>query len=122
MSIIHECTHALRDAAGRQIRTSRGLMATLALSDEAAAYLAGALFHIYDTTAPAATPATPAWAQGGGVYSVAHALAVKMSTQKGFAVDPGESKALRDVIMNNPTYKDLKANPKQSYSNNGVKL
>jgi hypothetical protein len=98
-------------------------MATLALSDEAAAYLAGALFHIYDTTAPGATPATPAWAQGGGgVYSAAHALAVKMSTQKGFAVDPRESKALRDVIMNTPVYKDLKTNPKQSYSNNGVKL
>ena len=122
MSIIHECVHALRDSYGKQLRTSTGPAKTLSLSDEAAAYLAGALFHIYDTTPTGTTPTKPSWASNVAIFGVAHTLGLKMSTQSGYAVTPQDSKALRDTIMNNPTYKFLKKNPKSTYSNNGVNL
>jgi hypothetical protein len=122
-AIIHECVHALRDAQGRKLRTSRGTMTTLALSDEAAAYVAGALFNIFDTTPAGSTPSTPTWAVNDPkLLGLAHSIAVTMSTQNGYAVDPRDAKRLRDAIMNDPTYKDLKKAPKTSYENNGVAL
>jgi hypothetical protein len=121
-TIVHECVHALRDAAGTKIRTSRGTMTTLALSDEAAAYVAGALFNIYDTTPVGGTPATPSWATGSGIYPLAHSIAVTMSTQTGFAVTPQSAKSLRDTIVNTPLYRSLKRAPKTRYQNNGLSL
>jgi hypothetical protein len=122
-SIIHECVHALRDCFGGQLRTSTGLIRTLSLSDEAAAYVAGALFHINDTTpAGAPTPSAPPWTQGDVVFGNAHTIAVKHWKTRGYAVDPSDAKNLRDAIMNDPVYKFLKSNPKQTYTNNGVSL
>src|SRR5262249_21293560 len=90
-AILHECTHALRDALGARIRTSPNpkdpKLTTRALSEEAAAFLAGALFQIYDTTPPGGTPATPSWAQGTDVFAVAHTLAVKLVEQQGVLED-----------------------------------
>lgn len=121
MSIIHECVHALRDVHGAKLRTSTGPLATRSLSDEAAAYVGGALFHILDTTPDGASPTSPPWV-ADPVFGLAHAIALKMMSQPGLAVTPQDAKAMRDVIMHDPVYSDLKSNPRQVYGNNGVRL
>jgi hypothetical protein len=122
MTLIHESVHALRDAAGRKVRTTTGLSSTLALSDEAAAILAGALFYIFDNTPVGTTPTTPSFATGTGVFGVAFQLALKMRTQMGFAVNPQDAKSLRDAVMNDKAYTSLKSRPKTTYPNDGLRL
>lgn len=87
-------------------------MTTRALTDEAAAFLAEALFHVYDTTATGIAPQTPYWATGSGIAGLAHGVAVRISNQQGAAVDGQYAKALRDAVMKHPAYKSFKKDPK----------
>src|SRR5262245_54920836 len=65
-AIVHECFHAWRDVMGARVRTVRGgSVSTTALTDEAMAYLVGALFTNYDTTPPGGAVSRPWWAGGG---------------------------------------------------------
>ena len=118
MTMLHECVHALRDAYGVHLNTSLGPVKTFSLSDEAAAYLAGAIFYMYDNN----TAVRPAFAQNVAVYGAAHDLAVKVFNSAGFAVNPTDAKILKDAIVANPAYSGIKNNPKQTYANNGVRL
>jgi hypothetical protein len=117
--ILHESVHALRDCSGPKIRTSFGAIKTTSASDEAAAYIAGALFHIYDAP-PGSGSATPDWAETDEIYATAHVIAEGIYSKPGFAVPPGEAKSLRDAVTN--SYGFIKKNPKISYPNNGVSL
>jgi hypothetical protein len=114
MTIVHECTHALRDALGGRLPTSNGPVRRRIPSDEAAAYLAGALFYIFDSGSPAAPP----WASDP-LFGAAHALAVKMSTQMSYAVTPQDAKTLREAVAHAPLYAP---NRNDFYSYNGVKV
>lgn len=123
MMIIHECVHARRDCSGGQLHTSTGLIKTTSLSDEAAAYVAGALFDVYEEAARGLRmPFPPSWTQGDAVYDTAFTIALKLREKRGDAVDPNDSKTLREAIMNDPHYQHLKLNPLQTYPNNGVSL
>jgi hypothetical protein len=53
---------------------------------------------------------------------LAHDIAVKMAGQKGLAVPPRDAKAMRDAVMNDPVYAELKAHPKGRYNDNGLRL
>jgi hypothetical protein len=123
MTIVHECVHALRDANGPKLRTTSGPRTTLTLSNEAAAYLAGALFWINENSPPPpAPPATPSWSTAP-IYGTAHTIALKMITQSGFAVAPQDAKALRDAVMNFvPLYQNLKNAPKTRDRGDGLQL
>jgi hypothetical protein len=117
MSIIHECIHALIDStsAGRK---------TWALSDEAAAYVGAALYHIYDTQSDdILTPTAPPWTGAGNdIFNKAHVIAVKLWKTNGYACDPTEAKDLRDLIARDSAYAHFRWNRKESYLNNGVGL
>jgi hypothetical protein len=47
MTIFHESVHVWRDSVGRTVATSSGKVKTRDVSEEAAAFLAGALFFLY---------------------------------------------------------------------------
>jgi hypothetical protein len=48
MTILHESVHAYRDSLGRTILTPAGRVTTRSVSDEAAAYVAGAVSFVLD--------------------------------------------------------------------------
>jgi hypothetical protein len=127
MTILHESVHALRDSMGRTIPTGTGRAVTRAVSDEAAALVAGALFFILDAGPTSASDTTPTWAQSS-VFSNAMSLALQIlqdSKPLGCDVKKVNSvglDAIKDAILNSPTYRHLKSNPKEVYDNNGVKL
>src|SRR5262245_50263995 len=74
-SLVHECFHAWRDSVGGKVPLpSGGAVATTALTDEAMAFLVGALFTNYDTTPPGKTPMLPPWASDPA-YAEAHRIA-----------------------------------------------
>jgi hypothetical protein len=127
MTILHESVHALRDSMGRTVPTSTGHAVTRAVSDEAAALVAGALFFILDAGPRSASDTTPTWAQSG-VYSNAMSLALQIlqeSNPKGCDVKKVNSvglDAIKVAILHSPTYRHLRSNPQEVYDNNGVKL
>jgi hypothetical protein len=78
MTILHECVHAYRDALGSTFHTRTGRVSTRAVSEEAAALLAGALFYIEDVGPLTVSGSrTPSWALSG-VYAQAYSLAAIM--------------------------------------------
>ena len=125
MIIVHECVHALRDSLGKKMLTKRGPIATRAVSDEAAALVAGALFFLLEAGPTSATDTTPDWAQSG-VYSNAMSLAIQvLQSPKGSEVKNVNSvglEAIKAAILHNAAYTSLKSNPGTVYGNNGVRL
>jgi hypothetical protein len=127
MTILHECVHTLRDSLGKKMLTKSGPIATRAVSDEAAALVAGALYFLVETGPTSATATTPSWAQSG-VYSNAMSLALQIlqsSSPKGCDVKNVNSvglEAIKAAILHNAAYTSLKSNPARIYGNNGVSL
>jgi hypothetical protein len=105
--LVHECTHALRDSLG--VRSDLGR--TRAVEEEAEAYIAGALYLIYETNASGWTPAPtqPTWV-------AALAVARKIADKPGALVDVGEHADLRKVILADPMYKDMRNNMDYYYT------
>ena len=120
MTILHECVHALRDAYGERLLMPGGPVKTFSLAEEAAAYLAGALFYIDENPNSATT--LPNFVQQIQVFREAHTLALSVRGRRGTTVTSSESQALKDAIKNNPAYAAIKANPNLMYRNNGVSL
>ena len=122
MAILHESIHAWRDSMGPTVRTTSGRVRTRDVSEEAAAYLAGALFFIYDSGPVSASDTTPTWAQG--IFDNALSLALQIAGQsnpKGCNVNnfnPVGVNALKEKIRKDPAYRGLTG----SYQNNGLKL
>src|SRR5262249_47661069 len=77
-SLVHESFHAWRDAVGAKVPTPKGTVSTTALTDEAMAYVVGALFTNYDTTPAGQTPKTPSWATTNAIYGEAHRIAAEL--------------------------------------------
>lgn len=129
--ILHECVHALRDSQARK---------ALALYDEAAAYLADALFYVHDTTPKGASGVTQDLAKTSGPFGVAHRIAQgiveeghmesiaklvaegKMTGKDGYVVDLHDIDELLGAIREDPAYKFIKTFPGWKYLNNGVSL
>ena len=127
MTILHECVHTLRDSLGKKMLTNKGPIATRAVSDEAAALVAGALFFLLEAGPTSATATTPDWAQSG-VYSNAMSLALQIlqsPSPKGCDVKNVNSVGLEGIktaILNESAYISIKHNPARVYGNNGVRL
>ena len=119
-SIVHECFHAWRDAVGAKAPTATGSVATTALTDEAMAYLVGALFTNYDTTPAGSAVTLPYWATAGTIYAEAHRIAASLMGVKSPVVSAADVTTLKDKIKASPTYRALKATPTMSYGNNGL--
>jgi hypothetical protein len=117
-SLIHECFHAWRDIMGARLRTiNGGYVSTTALTDEAMAYLVGALFTNYATTPPRGSVRAPSWASAG-VYAEAHRVALPLTWAKTPVVPYHDARCLKDKIRCSPTYRGLRAWTR--YGNNGV--
>jgi len=119
-SLIHECFHAWRDVMGARVHTVRGgAISTTALTDEAMAYLVGALFTNYDTTPPGGWVRSPDWASDP-VYAEAHRVALPLTWAKTPVVSAEDARCLKAKIKASPSYSALKARPWTRYGNNGV--
>jgi hypothetical protein len=123
MTIFHESVHVWRDSVGRTVATSSGKVKTRDVSEEAAAFLAGALFFLYDAGPTSASDTTPTWAKG--VYDNALCLALQVAGQsnpKGCNVNEFNQigvDALKEGIRKNRAYRGHLTG---RYDNNGVRL
>ncbi len=123
MYIVHECTHALRDAKGKLLRTTDGrLTPTRTLSDEACAYVAGMLYYILESAGMTGTPVAPIWAASIPVHRTAFFIAFKVRSQLGKHVSASDADAMRTAIRNDPVYANLKANPDELFDADGLPL
>jgi hypothetical protein len=110
-AILHECTHALRDIMASPVFRKEGMYGSnivgqLHFDNEAAAYIAGALFYIYDNGVkqPAAE------GDESDIFAAANAIADGLKDKKGARVDETAFSDLRDKVSLNPTYAAI-ANP-----------
>jgi hypothetical protein len=123
MHIVHECTHALRDAKGKLLRTADGgRTPTRALSDEACAYVAGMLYYILESAGMTGTPVAPIWAASIPVHRTAFFIAFKVRGQLGEHVSARDADAMRTAIRNDPVYANLRADPDALFDANGLPL
>lgn len=102
------------------IRFRPGRLKTRATTDEAAAYVAGALFHIFETTPIGGRVRQPYWARTASHFRKVHEIAASIWKQPGIAIDPADVAELRQAILAQPIYQPLIANPHLSYANDGV--
>ena len=122
--VIHECTHALRDALGAKSRINGAagvpLGRTRGVEEEAEAYIAGQLFLAYDAMKMGWTIEQPT----DPVYAAAQVIAEKLFDQPGALVGVGDHAELRKAILANPTYDFMHKNPNFRYSPgaNGIRL
>jgi hypothetical protein len=107
-TILHECTHALRDIMASPAFRNEGMYGSkivgqLHFDNEAAAYIAEALFYIYDTGAEMPV--------GEGdeaeIFKAANAIARGLKDKKGPRVDETDFSDLRDKISLDPIYAGL---------------
>ncbi|HJQ59672.1 MAG TPA: hypothetical protein VJ890_22380 [Vineibacter sp.] len=125
-SIVHESVHAVRDGWG--VKPTRGARyqpgGTRAVNDEAAAFIAGALYDIHwQTPGPGSTPTRPAWSQNlTHPFGIAWTLAQNIWQTPGATVSDNDAAALRAAITSlSPTYNHIQANPNVMYANDGWK-
>lgn len=78
MTILRECVHAYRDALGSTFLTRTGRVSTRAVSEEAPALVAGALFYIEDEGPQTVSGSRTPWWALSGVYAQAYSLATTM--------------------------------------------
>jgi hypothetical protein len=126
-SIVHECVHALRDALGAQSRIDGAaavpLDRTRTVDDEAAAYIAAALFTVHESTTEDGTPQQPSWiGPSKGQYIKAHEIAAKLWATPGATVDADDAAELRRAILARPLYARLRREPAPLTPNDGIRL
>jgi hypothetical protein len=95
-AILHECVHGLRDVQGTYLPTPAGPEWTFYLEDEAAAYVAGALYHLYETGS-ASSSTHP-------VFVKAYAIARSIMGTPGAAVPDADADELAELVGDDPTY------------------
>jgi hypothetical protein len=100
-SIIHECVHAMRDLQGfyYYFSLTSGVGWATATEDEAAAYVAQALFRLYDATVPLA-PIDP-------IYIKAVEIAKSIINVKGTVVSDADVTSIRNLVAGNPVYQSM---------------
>jgi hypothetical protein len=125
MTIIHECVHAWLDVRMPKIQTvadaiATAQMTTTQLSDESAAYIAGALFTIYEYTPPGQKPTYPADWKPDPIYVEAHRIAAKIMNRPGAIVSDADANPLKQAIMDDDDYSAIKSDPTRMAGNDGV--
>ena len=125
MTIVHECVHAWLDVRMPTIRTEYdavavALMTTTHLSDEAAAYVAGALFFIYEITLAGGTPALPDKWKSFPIYVEAYRIATKIMNRPGVTVPAADANALKKMIIDSGDYPSIASDPARMAGNDGV--
>lgn len=110
-SIVHESIHAYL-----VLQKS----ATKARTDEALAYVAGALYLIHDTTAAGATPKTPSFAKTDPVFKKAHEIALSLYTGPSTEVSSADASEMKKAITMDPVYEWAILDPDMKYNNDGL--
>jgi hypothetical protein len=121
--LFHECVHAWMDA---RVPKNKGLIGMLsriflqatALTEEAAAYVSQSLFELYDSTS--GTGLDTDTAQTSPIILEADRIAAGIQNRPGAVVPASSVCTLKQKIMADAVYSDLKANPTFSYDNDGV--
>jgi hypothetical protein len=123
-ALIHECFHAWRDIQGKKVLNDDGEEeTTYAVTDEAMAYITGALFVIHKVGTTSGS-----WGAWGPIFSEAHRIAKTLVVQKGSLVQskPNPAVSVPDIyslwgaVMADKVYSKLADNPHMKYRNNGV--
>ena len=123
-TIVHECTHALRDALGRSSRINGAaavpLGRTRGVEEEAEAYIAAQLFLMHDAVENSWNYAQ----ETDPIFAAAQAIAERLFGKPGQLVGVGDHADLRKAILASSTYEFMHKNPNYRYSPgaNGVKL
>lgn len=102
--IIHESVHAMHDISIGTLCVpgGRGCIFTTRSENEAAAYVAGALFSLYDTgVVPAGIPAS------GEHWVKAFEIAKSIKNVKGAVVDSADALSLRTLIVSRKAYEGV---------------
>ncbi|MGE0422386.1 MAG: hypothetical protein AB7O88_08985 [Reyranellaceae bacterium] len=96
--ILHECIHALHDmyGGGSYYPQRGGSRFTPRSENEAAAYVADALFYRYETGGVQ---------PGGSIIQIAAQIAGRIANKRGAFVTTAEARALRVAVVLDPTYK-----------------
>jgi hypothetical protein len=94
MHIVHESIHAMQDIAGGTQYSPRGSIYTSETENEAAAYVGGALFSLYDTGA----------VYGGHPHATAFRIAQSIQNVKGARVSDTDATILRTAVWMHPVY------------------
>lgn len=98
--ILHECVHALHDVYGAGYYHPRGGSRFMTeVENEAAAYVAGSLYELYETgtLSPTSNPA----------FTNSDLIAKRIGSLRGAYVSTAELDALRIAILSRKTYRDL---------------
>ncbi len=119
MALIHECFHAWRDVMGPKVPGKGGPVTTLAVKDEAMAYITGELFTIHERAATGAAPSVPDWATEDP-HAGAFMIAESIWRTKAAVVPASSAKLMYEAVRDDPTYALLKKSPTFRYGNNGV--
>lgn len=98
-AILHECVHALHDmfGGGSYIPKRAGFRFTPRSEDEAAAYVAGALYYFYETGGGALS--------GSHLVSLAAQIAERIADGGSPVVTEIEASALRVAVVTDPGYR-----------------
>jgi hypothetical protein len=98
--ILHECVHALHDMHGAgYYHPSSGSRFMTEVENEAAAYVAGSLYELYETGTLSAT-SNPA-------FTNSDLIAKRIGSLRGAYVSTAELDALRIAILSRKTYRHL---------------
>jgi len=102
--IVHESVHAMHDISigSLCVPGGRGCIFTTRSENEATAYVAGALFSLYDTgLVPAGVPAS------GDHWVKAFDIAQSIKNVKGAVVAPADALSLRTLIVGRKAYEGV---------------
>ena len=120
MYIVHESTHAMIDAKGKQA-TASGASAR-DVSNEACAYVAGMFYYVLESAGLTGMPVPPIWAASVPVHRTAFLIASTMRRRLGQRVSVNDANAMRAAILNDSVYADLRADPGRQTPNDGLPL
>jgi hypothetical protein len=112
--IIHESVHAMRDLKGAMfVSETRGLQVTSKTEDEAAAYVAGALFILYDNT-NVSTAKQP-------VFVKAYQIANSIMNVRGAVVPAADVMSMRNIVAGDTLYSSRRVRLWTQSSADGLK-
>jgi hypothetical protein len=112
--IIHESVHAMRDLKGAMFLSERrGIVFTTRTEDEAAAYVAGALFILYDNTM-VSSDTKP-------IFLKAYQIANSIMNRKGAVVPDTDVMSFRNIVAGDPLYHSRNVRLWTSSSADGLK-